>query len=180
MLKSHGFNQLIDQPTRVAECSSVLDHIICNSSEKISQSGVLPIGLSDHFLTFCTRKTVKQKYDSYNTVTIRSMKNYTASSYQEYLAYTNWAPVYQSSDPNTAWSHFKVIFTQVLDQLVPHKCIQIKQRSEKWMTQEILVILVINSYEPINAINLTKMLIISTVVYAMKYKGMSKKLKLIT
>ena len=34
MLKSHGFNQLIDQPTRVAECSSVLDHIICNSSEK--------------------------------------------------------------------------------------------------------------------------------------------------
>ena len=69
---------------------------------------------------------------------VRSMKNYTASSYQEYLANTNWAPVYQSSDPNTAWSHFKVIFTQVLDQLVPHKCIRIKQRSEKWMTQEIL------------------------------------------
>ena len=138
LLNNNGFTQLIDEPTRIAQKASILDHIMCNCSEKVSQSGVLPIGFSDHFLTFCTRKTVKQKYNSHNTVNIRSLKRYTTEAYQKSLASMDWAPVYQSSDPDTAWSHFREIFTQVLDELVPFKSVRIKQSTEKWMTHEIL------------------------------------------
>ena len=58
VLNNHGFTQLIDQPTRVADRSSVLDHVICKFSDKVSQSGVVPIGLSDHCMTFCTRTSI--------------------------------------------------------------------------------------------------------------------------
>ena len=52
------------------------DHILCNNEENIAQSGVIPIGLSDHFLTFCTRKIVRGTLNKHKTVKIRSLKNY--------------------------------------------------------------------------------------------------------
>ena len=53
----HNLKQLIRSPTRVAKsCSTLLDNILTNSNEMVSQSGVLDIGLSDHQLVFCTRK----------------------------------------------------------------------------------------------------------------------------
>ena len=63
VLNNHDFTQLIDQPTCITERSSVLDHVICNFSHKVSKSGVVPIGLSDHFMTFLYKKIVRQKYN---------------------------------------------------------------------------------------------------------------------
>jgi hypothetical protein len=37
-------------------CGSLIDHILCNTSETISKSGVIEVGNSDHFITFCTFK----------------------------------------------------------------------------------------------------------------------------
>ena len=49
----NGLKQIITAPTRVTEkTSTLLDHILTNSGDRISQSGVLPIGLSDHTLAF--------------------------------------------------------------------------------------------------------------------------------
>ena len=51
LLRSFGCKQIIESPTRITEsCSSLLDHIITNNSDKIYQSGVLDIGLSDHLI----------------------------------------------------------------------------------------------------------------------------------
>ena len=53
----HGLKQIITTPTRVTEkTSTLLDHIFTNSGDRISQSGVLPIGLSDHMPIYCIRK----------------------------------------------------------------------------------------------------------------------------
>ena len=41
--------QVIKEPTRITPtCSSILDVIIVSDEEKISQSGVIPIGISDY------------------------------------------------------------------------------------------------------------------------------------
>ena len=41
----HNLKQLIRSPTRVAKsCSTLLDHILTNANEIVSQSGVLDIG----------------------------------------------------------------------------------------------------------------------------------------
>ena len=46
---SFGLKQLIRQQTHITcRSSSLLDHILTNASEKISQSGIIDIGLSDH------------------------------------------------------------------------------------------------------------------------------------
>ena len=56
-LRMFNFTQLINEATRVTSNSSTLiDHILSNSCEKICQSGTISIGLSDHFLTYMTRK----------------------------------------------------------------------------------------------------------------------------
>ena len=58
----HNLTQIINTSTRITEnTSTLLDHILTNSKEKISQSGVLDLGLSDHQIIFCTRKTKKLK-----------------------------------------------------------------------------------------------------------------------
>ena len=54
-LSTFGLKQLIRSPTRVTcGTSSLIDHVLTNTEEKNSQSGVLEIGISDHQLIFCT------------------------------------------------------------------------------------------------------------------------------
>ncbi len=49
--------QLISDSTRITNTSaSCIDLILVSDKDKITQSGVISIGISDHFLTFCTRK----------------------------------------------------------------------------------------------------------------------------
>ena len=52
-----SLKQLITCPIRVTyNGSSVIDHILTNSTEKIFQFGIIGYGMSDHQLIFCTRK----------------------------------------------------------------------------------------------------------------------------
>ena len=53
----HGIEQLLTLPTRITKISSsLLDHVLTNSADRISQFGIVNIGLSDHQLIYCTRK----------------------------------------------------------------------------------------------------------------------------
>ena len=55
---SHSLHQLIREATRTTEHIKTLTaHIITNSPEKIIQSGVIEIGLSDFEFSYCLRKT---------------------------------------------------------------------------------------------------------------------------
>ena len=59
----HNLKQLIRSPTRVSKTTStLLHHILTNSNELVSHSGVLDIGLSDHQLVFLHNKKAKVKY----------------------------------------------------------------------------------------------------------------------
>ena len=62
----HGLKQLITSPTRVTDnSSSLLDHVLTNSTDRISQSGVVDTGLSDHQLIYCTRKVNRTKFNTH-------------------------------------------------------------------------------------------------------------------
>ena len=48
----HGLKQLITTPTRITQnTSTLLDHVLTNSSDRTSQSGTLEIVISDHMLS---------------------------------------------------------------------------------------------------------------------------------
>ena len=131
--------QVIKEPTRITPtCSSILDVIIVSDEEKISQSGVIPIGISDHFLTYCTRHSPKTKFNKHNTIRSRSMKNYSTEIFNEKLSEINWFKVINCDDVDVAWSNFKDLFMSVVDKIAPLKEKRLKQRSEPWITSELL------------------------------------------
>ena len=139
LLRLFGCKQLIESPTRITEtCSSLLDHIITNNSEKICQSGVLDIGLSDHLITFCSRKIIRGQIGKHKTIKIRSLKNYSVHDFLNKLRNVDWSNVKNCSDVNDAWYKFKSIFLKILDEVAPIKHVRIKTRTEPWIDSVIL------------------------------------------
>ena len=74
--QTFSLTEIIKDPTRITcSTSSLLDHILTNSLEKISQKGTIDVGLSDHQLIYCTRKVLRTKLNMHNQIQVRSLKN---------------------------------------------------------------------------------------------------------
>ena len=74
VLKLFDLDQIITEPTRITNTTtSLLDHILCDNKEKICKSGTISVGLSDQFLTYCTRKISKVQINKHKYVKVRSL-----------------------------------------------------------------------------------------------------------
>ena len=92
----HGLEQLIKSPTRVTCITfSLIDHILTTFPERVSQQGIIDVGLSDHQLIYCTRKLSRTKVGTHKKITFRSLKNYTAKAYKEALGKV-YFPTYEN------------------------------------------------------------------------------------
>ena len=100
--------QLLSCPTRVTfNTSSLIDHIITNSSEKIFQSGIIiDCGISDHKLIFCTRKLKPAKLNRYNNLFLSSLKQYTVNAFVEKLQKVNFSNYAGFSCTDAAYTDF--------------------------------------------------------------------------
>ena len=86
LCSAFGLTQLINNPTRSnLKTSFLLDDILTNSKESVTQHGVITLGLSDHDLIFCTRKTKCFKSRKHNTISVRTYKNYSKKLLKERL-----------------------------------------------------------------------------------------------
>ena len=70
-----GLKQLIKHPT-ILTChtSTLIDHIITNGEEKATQNDVINTSLSDHQLTFCTRKIKRVKTNNHKQISFVHLK----------------------------------------------------------------------------------------------------------
>ena len=134
----HALKQLITSPTRVTEnTSTILDHVLTNSHDRVSQSGVIDIGLSDHQLIYCTRKIVRPKVHEHNYITIRSMKNYSQDIFLNALREVNFPNYSQFDNINEAYDDFIDKTKRVIDQIAPMKQIRVKGNNQDWFDDEI-------------------------------------------
>ena len=139
LLNFFSCKQLIKEPTRITETSSsLLDHIFTNNSDKIYQSGVLNVGISDHLIIFCSRKIIRGQIGKHKTIKIRSLKKYSSFEFLNKLRRVDWSTVTNCTNVNEAWDKFQTIFFVVLDEVAPIKNIRIKNRTEPWMNSIIL------------------------------------------
>ena len=139
VLKLFDLDQIITEPTRITNTTtSLLDHILCDNKEKICKSGTISVGLSDPFLTYCTRKISKGQINKHKYVKVRSLKNYTKEDFIFSLTGADWGLCFNAQDVNTAWSAFRDIFISVLNSIAPVKEVRLKQRTEPWIDLEIL------------------------------------------
>ncbi len=128
ILDLNSYKQTITIPTRVTEhTANILDHIICNREDRITHSGVIEIGISDHFLTYCTRKHKKVSIGRHKTIKIRSLRNYNKDIFENILHNTNWDLIYSKTDDDDAWTTFKTIITEIMDEVAPMKEVGIKK-----------------------------------------------------
>jgi hypothetical protein len=134
-----SLKQMIKEATRVSQYSnSLLDLIFVSDHHKISQSGVINVGLSDHCLIYCTRKVKKEQFKKHNSIRMRSLKNYSVENLNNKLNEVNWFDIINCDTVEVAWARFKTIFCNILDELAPVKSVRLKQRSEPWINSEIL------------------------------------------
>ena len=82
---THSLEQTIAGQTSVTDQTvTFIDHILTNSPDKVSQSGVIDLGLSDHDLIYCTRKTSLPKSHKHIEIFVRSMKRYSAEKFWKF------------------------------------------------------------------------------------------------
>ena len=62
--------------------STLIDHIISNCEEKVTQSGAIDTSLSDHQLIFCNRKIKRVKTNNYKQISFRLLKNYSMENFE--------------------------------------------------------------------------------------------------
>ena len=105
----HSLKQLITCPTCVTwNTSTLIDHILTNSTEKIFQYGAIDSGISDHQLTFRTRKVKRVKFHKHKNVLLRSLKHYTVNLFVKGLRKIDFLNHERFSNIDTAYTAFLI------------------------------------------------------------------------
>ena len=116
-----GLKQLIKHPTRITcHTSTLIDHIITNCEEKVTQSGVIDASLSDHQLIFCTRKIKRVKANNHKQISFHSLKNYSMENFEQELKNIAFPNYEKCNDVNSAYSDLVNKITQVINTLAPY------------------------------------------------------------
>ena len=130
LCQTFSLKEIIQEPTRVTSAtSSLLDHILTNAGWKISQKGVIDVGLSDHQLIYCTRKILRTKFNMHNQIRVRSLKNYTPELFREELTKINFPDHNIFSNVNIAYLDLVEMILSVVDKIAPFKDLRVKNNT---------------------------------------------------
>ena len=126
---------MIKGPSRTTcSTSTLIDNILTNTQEYISQSGIIVITVSDHSVVYCTRKISRAKYNKHKEITFCSLNNYSDDVYKEALEKVS-IPNYDSFDNlDLAYTEFISRFESVINVVAPVKTVR---TSREWFDGEI-------------------------------------------
>ena len=143
LCQTFSLKEIIQEPTRVtSSTSSLLDPILTNSGWKVSQKGVIYVGLSDHQLFYCTRKIVRAKTNVHNQIRVRSLKNYTQEILLEELRKINFPDYTNFSNVNIAYKDLVEKILSVVDKIAPFKILRVKKTPKNGSTEKWLKLLI--------------------------------------
>ena len=108
--KCQNLDQLISVPTRIT-CTSatLLDHIFVNDPQLYCHQGVINPDLSDHSLTYTSRKKGKISKETEFRI-IRCYRHFVPENLAANVKLTDWLPVFASMDVNDAVGAFQELF----------------------------------------------------------------------
>ena len=142
MLDMGQLSQLIQNPTRITlSTSTLIDLHITNDPNKVINTGVLHLGISDHSLIYAIRKKNPKVESSnkHNVIQIRSYKKFNASDFYNDIETCCWEDFNNcvSLDPNEMWLKWKNMFLSILDKHAPIKTLRIRRNKLPWITNDI-------------------------------------------
>ena len=128
---THSLEQIITRPTRVTDQTATVVHrILTNLRDKISQSDVIDLRLTDHDLIYCIRKTSVPKSHKHNEIFVRRMKRCSAEKYLKILRQIIFLNYLTYTSVNDASSDFLHIFVGAKNFIAPVKRIRVKVNSK--------------------------------------------------
>ena len=133
-----GLHQLIKAPTRIT-CNSatIIDHILASYQERVTQQGIISVGLSDHQLIFCPRKISRIKSGTHKHNKFHSFKNCSADLFKETLTSINFPNYHNYNDSTEAYDDSIQKIMVAIDKVAPIKERSIKHNSQEWFDGEI-------------------------------------------
>ena len=136
---SHSLYQLPREPTRTTEhTKTLIDHILTNSPEKIIQSGVIEMGLSDHEPIYCSIKTPLLKLNKHYEISFRSIKNYSDETFVDKLRSIKFPDYSNHSCVNHAYQDFVTKFLSAVGSVSPTRTLRVKFNTKPWFGIDIL------------------------------------------
>ena len=111
---------MITEPIRTTETSSALiDLIITNRPENITNKDVFANSIADHDMIACSRKINNIRYNP-KTIKCGNYTNYSPEELKSDVAKTDWSPVYDSTDVDLAVHYFTSSLQLVFETQAPH------------------------------------------------------------
>jgi hypothetical protein len=136
LAKHSNLCQLIKDYTRVTgKTKTKIDFIFVTNSDKVSDSGVHSLGLSDHSLTYIVRKNKKVK-PAPKTIKSCSFKNFNDDDFVDYIKNIDWNSVMCCSDVDSAWLTWKQLFSKACDMHAPIKDKKVSVSLPEWITSD--------------------------------------------
>ena len=121
------------------ECTKTLiGHILMNSAEKVIQSGIVEMGLSDHGVIYCTRKTSLLKLNEHCKISIRSIINFSDKIFVEQLRATKFPDYSNYTCVNDAYQDFVTKFLSVISFVTPIETLKVKSNTKPWFDVDVV------------------------------------------
>ena len=98
--------------------------------EKISQKGVIDVGISDHELTYCTRTSKRIKPNTHNPIQVQSLKNYSAEILTNALKTVQFPNYNIFSNVKAAYSDLLRRISDTINNAAPIKEIRMKSNTQ--------------------------------------------------
>ena len=140
IFEMYQLSQIIEEPTRITNTSSTLiDHHVTNSIEKIALSGVIHMGISDHSLIYAIRKInpVTKTRSNATTIEFRNMKRFNQQQFIVDLLGQPWELIVLEKDTDSMWSCWKEMFLEILNKHTPVQNKRSRSFNIPWLTREI-------------------------------------------
>ena len=136
IIQSHGFEQLIDQPTRVTSTSSSLIDVIITNHTRVDRSGVERVDVADHDLIFCDILVGKIKQPVVEKV-FRSFASFNNDDFLRDLNLINWSAVVEIEDINEKVRFFRDSMVGLFEIHAPLRKGRFTRAPAPWITHTI-------------------------------------------
>lgn len=133
----YQLSQIITQPRVTIHSNILIDLILTNTADKITFSGVLRVGFSDHDMIYAYRKISFQSNKAHRYIFTRQFKNFSSEKFINDLKNVPWFLLARHADPESMWTEWKTKFLEVADKHAPLRNRRIHNKQSPWITADI-------------------------------------------
>ncbi len=139
----YQFDQIITYHKGVVKDSiTLIDHIYTTHKQLSRESGVIPLGFSDHHMMYIIGKPKHPKvHHKHTEIQCRRCKTFNKDAFQQSLRQVPWSILEDVNDPHRAWFMWKDLYTAILDKHASIKTRRIKTDSAPWLNDHIITVM---------------------------------------